>query len=260
MGPENAGKAMAWIGTALYAAFAVGAPLGTALYIRYGFGAIALATTLIPIAAVLLVVPLRAVAPTAHARPSFAKVLGAVWVPGLGLAFSSVAFGAITTFVVLLFAQHGWGQAWLGVTALSIAFILGRAAFGHLPDAIGGAKCALVCVLIEAAGQALIGLAPSSALALGGAALTGFGYSLVYPGLGIEAVRRAPPQSRGLAMGAYTACLDLALGLSSPALGLVASGAGLNAVFLASAILVLGAAVIAAHLLHASGQQTRRLP
>ena len=78
-------------------------------------------------------------------------------------------------------------------------------------------------------------------MALIGAALTGFGFSLVYPGFGVEAVRRVPAQSRGLAMGAYTAFLDLAQGLASPALGLVASGAQLNVVFLASAITVLSA-------------------
>ena len=57
-----------------------------------------------------------------------------------------------------------------------------------------------------------------------GVTLTGLGYSLVYPGFGVEAFRHAPPQSRGLAMGAYTAFLDPSLGLASPALGLVASG------------------------------------
>src|SRR5207253_2476981 len=127
--------------------------------------AIALATALIPLITLLLVAPRRPVAPTAHARPAFTRVIGAVWVPGLGLALSAVGFGAITTFIVLLFAQHGWGQGWLALTLLSVAFAGGRIVFGHLPDRIGGARVALVCVLIEAAGQALIWLAPWPTLA-----------------------------------------------------------------------------------------------
>ena len=251
VGPQNTGTIMAWVGTAMYAAYAVGAPAGTALYAGHGFAAIALATTLIPLVTLLLVAPRRPVAPLPHAGPAFTRVVGAVWVPGLGLALSSVGFGAITTFIVLLFAQHGWGQAWLAFTVLSIAFMAGRLMFGHLPDRIGGARVALVCVLIEAVGQALIWLAPGSTLALVGAAVTGFGYSLVYPGFGVEAVRRAPPESRGFAMGAYTAFLDLALGLANPALGLVAGGAGLGAVFLVSTLVVLSAAAIAVPLLNA---------
>jgi MFS family permease len=249
MGPRNTGKVMSWIGTALYAAFAVGAPAGTTLYDAHGFAAIALATTLIPLVTLLLVLPLRAVPSEPHARAAFASVVRAVWLPGVGVALSGVGFGAITTFIVLLFAARSWSPAWLPFTALSIAFMAGRMLFGHLPDRIGGAKVALVCVLIEAAGQALIWLAPWSVLALSGVTLSGLGYSLVYPGLGVEAIRRAPPQSRGLAMGAYTAFLDLSLGMASPVLGLVASGAGLSAVFLASALVVLCAAAIAMWLL-----------
>jgi hypothetical protein len=49
-------------------------------------------------------------------------------------------------------------------------------------------------------------------------------------------------------MGAYTAFLDLALGVANPALGLVASGAGLRAVFLVSALVVMSAATIAVRL------------
>jgi MFS family permease len=255
VGPQNTGKIMARVGTAMYAAFAVGAPAGTTLYAGYGFAAIGLATTLIPLVTLLLVAPRRPVAPLPHVRPAFTRVICAVWVPGLGLALSSVGFGAITTFIVLLFAQHGWGQAWLAFTVLSITFMAGRLIFGHLPDRIGGARVALVCVLIEAAGQALIWLAPWPTLALFGAAVTGFGYSLVYPSFGVEAVRHAPPQSRGLAMGAYTAFLDLALGIANPALGLVASGAGLGAVFLVSTLVVLCAAVIAVRLLNAPSLQ-----
>jgi MFS family permease len=246
LGPRHTGKVMAWIGTALYAAFAAGAPAGTALYARQGFLALALATLVIPLAALALVAPLKAVpAPPAQARASFTQVAGRVWGPGMGLALGGVGFGAITTFITLLFAERGWSPAWLALTVLCAAFMAGRLLFGHLPDRLGGARVALVCVLIEAVGQAFIWLAPSSAVVLVGVTLTGFGYSLVYPGFGVEALRGAPPQSRGLAMGAYTAFLDLSLGLSSPVLGLVASHAGLGAVFLVSTLTVFCAAGVA---------------
>src|SRR5918911_1747937 len=244
-GPRNAGKVIAWVGTALWAAYAAGAPAGTALYDRYGFASIALATTLLPLAALLLVAPLREIPASKHASPSITQVLRAVSVPGLGMALTAVGFGTLTTFGALLFAERGWGAAWVAFTALSVAFILGRVFFGHLPDRIGGARVALVCVLIEAVGQAMIWLAPSAALVFAGAAVTGVGYSLVYPGFGVEAVRLAPPEAKGLAMGTFTAFLDLSLGLSSPALGLVANRAGLGPVFLVSTLVVLSAAAIA---------------
>jgi MFS family permease len=251
-GPENTGRVMAWVGTAMYVAFAVGAPAGSALYAAYGFAAVALATTLIPLATMLLVLPSTAVTPPTNlSRPSFTRVVSAVWAPGVGLAFSSVGFGAITTFAVLLFMQRGWGLAWLALTVFATAFVVARLLFGHLADRVGGARVALVSALIEATGLALIWLAPWSTLALVGTGVTGFGYSLVYPGFGVEAVRRAPAENRGLAMGAYTAFLDLALGLANPALGLVAGRAGLGAVFLVGAVVVVGSAVVAARLLNA---------
>jgi hypothetical protein len=58
-------------------------------------------------------------------------------------------------------------------------------------------------------------------------------------------------------MGAYTACLDLALGIAGPTLGLLASGAGLSVVFLSSAIIALGAAVVAIWLLIGSTPTAR---
>jgi MFS family permease len=249
MGTRNTGKVMAWVGTALYAAFASGAPAGTTLYNMYDFRAVALATALIPLGGLPLLALVRPVAsPQAKRAPQFTKVARAVWVPGLGVALAGVGFGAISTFIVLLYAARGWSPAWLPFTALSIAFIGGRLVFGHLPDKIGGAKVSFVCILIEAVGQAVIWTARSSLFALMGVILTGLGYSLVYPGLGVEAIRRAPQESRGLAMGAYTAFLDLSLGVTGPALGLVAGWAGLNAVFIASAAVVLCAAIVALRL------------
>lgn len=244
-GASNTGRVIAWIGTAMYVAFAGGAPIGSALYARYGFVAIALATALIPLATLLLVLPLKSVPPQAKETPAFKDVIGAVAVPGVGLALSSIGFGSVTTFIALLFLAKGWDSAWLAFSGFGIAFIIARLALGHLSDKIGGAKVALVFVLIEAVGQALIWLAPTAGMAFLGAIFTGFGYSLVYPGLGVEAVKRAPPKNRGLAMGAYTAFLDLALGIASPVLGLIASKNGIASVFLVSMISVLCAAPVA---------------
>lgn len=192
-----------------------------------------------------VVVGLLAAAASHQVRFSFVKVISAVWVPGLGSALGSVGFGAVMTFIALLFANRGLPHGWLAYSAYAVAFILARIFFSHVADTLGGAKVALVCAVIEAAGQALIWLSIRPEMALAGAALTGFGFSLVYPGFGVEAVRRVPAQSRGLAMGAYTAFLDLAQGLASPALGLIATGGRLNVVFLASAVTVLGATVVA---------------
>lgn len=243
-GAEHTGMVMSWVGTAMYIAYAVGAPLGTLLFGRLGFSAIALATIVLPLAALGFVLPLTAVKPVTHTKVSLRKVVKAVSGPGLGLALSSIGFGAITTFIVLLFAQKGWQQAWLAFTLLSVCFMLGRICFGHLPDKLGGAKVAMACILIEALGQACIWLAPVPIVALAGAGLTGLGYALVYPALGVEAVRAVAPEQRGVAMGAYTAFLDLALGLSGPLLGLAAGFTSMQCLYGISGLLVLSAGLV----------------
>jgi MFS family permease len=240
VGPQGAGRVIAWVGTAMFAALALGAPVGTMLYAAGGFGTVAIATTLIPFATLLLLVRLPAVRPSpATSRGVFRSVAKAVWLPGIGAALSSIGFGAILAFASLLFANRGWTPVWLAFTAYAVALITARLGLGHLPDRIGGARVALGSALVETAGLALIWLAPGAFVAAAGAALTGFGYGLVYPALGVEAVRRAPPQSRGLVMGMYTAFLDVALGFGTPALGLIASLSGLGTVFLAAALAVL---------------------
>jgi MFS family permease len=254
-GSQNAGRVIAWVGMAMFAAMALGAPSGMSLYTFGGFAAVAAATALIPLLTLLLVLPLHAASAPRGTPAGFLNVAGAVWLPGIGSALSSLGYGAMLAFSSLLAAEHGWNPIWLTFTAFAFALVAARLFFGHIPDRLGGAKVALACVFIEGAGLAIFWQAHGPAMAAVGGALTGFGYSLVYPGLGVEAVRRAPPQSRGLAIGAYTVFLDVALGLGCPALGLIAGWAGLRAVFLATSIIVAGAAVVAARLLASRASQ-----
>src|SRR5258708_37181569 len=90
MGPQNTGKVMSWVGTSLYAAFAVGAPAGMALYAGFGFSAIALAATLIPLVVLPPVALMRPTPATPHTSAGLVKVPGGVWLPGLGVALSGV--------------------------------------------------------------------------------------------------------------------------------------------------------------------------
>lgn len=249
VGPANAGRVIAWVGMAMFAALALGAPMGTSLYSLGGFATIAIVTTLLPFAAIVLVAPLAAVPAKPGARASLLKVARAVWMPGFGSALSSIGLGVMIGFSSLLAAERQWSPVWLFFSAFAASLVAARLFLGHVPDRLGGARVALVSVLIEAGGLLLIWLAPAQIFAVVGALLTGLGFALVYPGLGVEAVRRAPPESRGLAMGAYTAFLDVALGFGSPALGLIAGWSGLGSVFLTAALIVFGATAFAVRLL-----------
>ena len=105
--------------------------------------------------------------------------------------------------------------------------------------------------------MALLWLAPSAGLALMGAALTGCGFALVFPAIGVEAVARVPAGSRGAALGAYSAFLDLALGVTGPVAGYISGGFGYPAIFLSAALAVLVGFGIATGLYRHAARQAR---
>jgi MFS family permease len=234
--PDRAAQVIAWIGMSMFAAMAIGAPIGSMVFSEFGFVGIALASTLVPLIVIAFIAPIHSLAPAASAKAPISAVLGAVLLPGIGFALSGITFGAVTAFLTLHFAVEGWVGGALAFTTFAVFLIATRIVAGHLPDRFGGAQVALYCLLIQALGLGLIGTAGSGGIATLGAAIAGAGFSLVFPGLGLEAVRRVPPANRGIAMGAYNAFLDLTLGLGSPLLGLLAGRMGIAAVFDAIAI------------------------
>jgi predicted MFS family arabinose efflux permease len=131
------------------------------------------------------------------------------------------------------------------MTAFGIGFIFVRAVLGNLPDKIGGYRVALWSLIVEALGQVTVWSAPYEIVALAGALVTGLGCALVYPALGVEALKRVLPANRGSAMGAFSAFLDIAYGLAAPAAGLIAGRFGYAAVYLlGAACALLGAALV----------------
>lgn len=249
VGQAHAGKVFGWIGVALFGGLAAGAPVGTALHAQFGFAGVGWAVLLAGLVGAAGTSFMTGAAPDTQERVPFHRVLSALKWPGLGLMLCCVGYAQITAFAVLLFDERGWGGGALAVTSMGIGFIATRLLFGHLPDQVGGARVALYCVLAEAIGLALIWAAPHPALAWLGAALAGGGYGIGFQGFGVEAVKRAPPQSRGSAMGAYVIFQDITMGLAPPIGGALAQVAGLGTVYLSGAAGALGAAVVASALL-----------
>ncbi|MFM0139369.1 arabinose transporter [Caballeronia grimmiae] len=243
---QHAGKVIAWVGTAMFAAMALGGPLGSILYTSFGFVAIALMTALLPLFVFAYVSQTPAAILPSHGQHAcFNVILSAVWLPGVGAALASMGYCAILAFSSLFFVDMQWQPVWMAFTAFGAALIAARTIAGHLPDRLGGARVAFLFVIVQVAGLLLMGVAKTTLLASLGAALSGVGYSLVYPGLGVEAVRTIAPRNRGMAMGLYTAFLDVAMALGSPFLGWVGGHVGLRSVFLASAMIVGCAAAVA---------------
>jgi len=259
-GPNNAGKGLMSVGIALYAAMAIGAPMGIAMFQSSGFAVLALTVAATPLIACLIARRLPAQPVVSGARIPLREVFGRIWLPGAGVALAGVGFAVIAAFITLYYQSRGWDGAAYGLTAFGVAFIVARLFFGGYPDRFGGARVALACLVIEIVGQLLLWLAPLPVIALLGAALTGFGYSLAFPALCLEAVRRVPPQSRGSAIGAYVVCLDFSLASAGPVAGLMVAPLGYSAIYLLGAGCAALAAVLTIGLLRQAAVQPAAAP
>jgi MFS family permease len=238
-GPENTAKVISFNGVSTYGGLALGAPLGVVLENAWGLSSIGLLTILIcgvsyAVAARKHPVPVE---PGKHLP--FAHVLGRVAPHGFALALGGVGYSVLATFVTLFYASRHWNGAALCLTAFGAAFIGARLLFIRTISHFGGFPVAMVCLAVESVGVLSLWLAHSPWTALAGAALTGFGNSLVFPALGVKAVERVSIENRGTALGVYTVFADVSFFLVGPVAGAVIGGFGYSSVFLFALICVL---------------------
>lgn len=240
VGSSYTARVISWNGVATYLAMAIGAPLGVMLNQLLGIGGFAGLIILLGLIGFMLASKKPPVRMNREVqRVPFIEVLRKVYPFGLGLGLGTLGFGVIATFITLYFTSRGWHGAALTLSLYSIGFVLSRFVFSDVITKFGGLKISFYCLLAEALGLFLLWHADSVLAANIGAFLTGAGFSLVFPGLGVEAVKQVSPQNQGSALGTYSAFLDLGLGLAGPIAGLLMSHIGLRNIYLAAAGMVL---------------------
>ncbi|MFU0823402.1 MFS transporter [Pseudomonas lundensis] len=236
VGAQNTAKVISWNGIASYGAIAVGAPLGVKMVDHWGMWSMGASIIALAALGLLLAWPKLAAPIVSGVRLPFLHVLGRVLPHGTGLALGSIGFGTIATFITLYYAAQHWENAALCLSLFGASFIGARLLFGNMINRLGGFRVAIACLSVETVGLLMLWLAPNPQLALAGAALSGFGFSLVFPALGVEAVNLVPASSRGAAVGAYSLFIDLSLGITGPLVGAVAAGFGFASIFLFAAL------------------------
>ncbi len=243
-GPGSIAKVIGLNGVCTYGGMALGAPLGVVLAQRWGLPSIGVVTMLIAGFSLLIALRKDSVPVTPGDHLPFTRVLGRVTPHGMGLALGGVSYSVLATFVTLFYANRHWSGAALCLTAFGLAFIAARLLLIRSISRFGGFPVAMASLLVEAAGMILLWRAASPWMALAGSSVGGFGLSLIFPALGVEAVKRVPEYNRGTALGVYTAFADVSFFLTGPIAGAIIGFYGYPSAFLFALICVLAGLAI----------------
>ncbi len=230
--PAYAAQVISRSGIAAYSAMAAGAPLGIWLETKYGLESIGAAASVISVLNLALALPLAGVPILRGAHLAFSTVLGRVSLHGLGLTLGTVGFAAIASFTGLYYASRHWTDPALALILFGSCFIVTRLLFAGTINRWDGFRVAMVSFIVESAGLFVLWSATTHDVALAGAAFSGCGFALVFPALGVEALKTVADQNHGAALGAYTAFLDLAMGITGPIAGFIVGKFGYSAIFL----------------------------
>jgi MFS family permease len=245
VGQEHTARVIGYNGISTYGAIALGAPLGVILAGRWGLQSIGILTIALCAASVVLAAIKQSIPAILGEALSFKSVLGRVAAHGTALALGGVGYSVLATFVTLFYTSRHWSGAALCLTSFGVAYVVVRIFFIHAIPRFGGFPVAIVSLAVESLGTLILWQSHSPWVASVAAALTGFGFSLVFPALGVEAVQQVPEQNRGTALGVYTGFSDVSFFLVGPAAGAVISAFGYSSAFLFALICVITALGIA---------------
>jgi len=237
-GPKHTAKVISFNGISTYGGMALGAPLGVLLNQHGGLASIGIFVLLLCLSTMVLAARKSPILVLAGEQMPFGAVLERVVPHGMVLAFAGTGFSVLATFITLFYLSRHWDGAALCLTVFGCTYVATRLLFIQTINRFGGFRVAKVSLTIEFIGVLLLWMAGSPLAAMLGSALTGIGFALIFPAIGVEAVKRVPEQNRGAALGVYTAFADVSFFLIGPLAGAVIGAYGYRNVFLLPLICV----------------------
>ena len=238
-GQKHTAKVIGMSGISTYGGMALAAPLGVVLDQQWGLASIGVVTILIGAVSFAIAWHKDPVPVIAGKHLPFSHVLGRVAPHGMGLALGGISYSVLATFVTLFYVSRHWAGAALCLTAFGVGFVTVRMLLIRTIGRFGGFPVAIASLLVESVGMVLLWQAVAPWMAMAGAAIAGLGFSLVFPAIGVEAVKRVPEFNRGTALGVYTAFADVSFFLTGPIAGAIIGFYGYASAFLFALICVL---------------------
>jgi predicted MFS family arabinose efflux permease len=252
LSPEGRqGEGMSYFSLGIWAAIAVGPILGEVLLSDTRFDLVWVATAGLSIfAAVLgLTMPETSSGQSGNDGPLFDR--NSIR-PGLILLASVWGLAGFTAFVPLHALEIGMAGSASVFLLYGMIMVTIRSLGAKIPDKLGPKRATTTALAASAAGLVGTALFPTTVGLFLGVATFAVGQALAFPAIMLMAVRRAPADRRGAAVGTVSAALDVAFGFGGLSLGLVADSYGYPAVFAASALVAL-AGLVLLHMRSTSG-------
>ncbi|PHI96662.1 hypothetical protein BG621_02570 [Parasaccharibacter apium] len=242
VGPAHSSVAISWNGVTSYGGIAVGVTVGqwlsgllpTIKLLPVGIFAAALG-----ICGFIILTFYKAIKPLpSKGKPmSFGLAVKKVLPYGAALAAGSVGFGTVNSFLALYYTENHWTGLGIAFGVFAACFIFMRIFVSGQIDKHGGVPIAYMSLVTEAIAMAVFCLVHNNTGGLIGAALTGAGFSLLFPAMGTMAVKTDGPEFHGILIAAYSIFTDITIVVSSWFMGGLRDHMGWGVMFAVAGVL-----------------------
>lgn len=237
VGVAHTSVAISWNGVTTYGGIALGAAMGSWIGGSLMSGSptvisnmcllpVGLLAVLIPVIALLILAAYKGIKPlprTAGEMP-FLHAVRKVLPYGAGLAAGSFGFGTVNAFLALYYDSQHYAHYKMTFIIFAVIFVAVRILFSDQIDKRGGMIVARISLLTEFLAMLVYCLAynlHSEILSCIATAMTGGGFSLLFPALGTMATRTGGPEYGGILIAAYSVFTDLTIFIVGPLMGFI---------------------------------------